>query len=121
MTYTPKEWKTGDIITATDLNNIEDGVESAISKIVIVSATTGTYDGGISLTLNKTVKEIADIIDTSFVVIKFKLGDIYEQCYVSNVENSSPAHIVTAFMNLESFNFEASSENDYPVALIPTE
>lgn len=29
MSYTPTEWKTGDVITAEKLNNMEDGIENA--------------------------------------------------------------------------------------------
>lgn len=32
MTYVKKTWQTGEIITAADLNNIEDGVEYAVDK-----------------------------------------------------------------------------------------
>lgn len=32
MAYTPTDWKTGNIITADKLNNMEDGIENALEK-----------------------------------------------------------------------------------------
>ena len=32
--YTPTEWKTGDVVTSTKLNNIENGISNAETFIV---------------------------------------------------------------------------------------
>lgn len=36
MSYTPTEWKTGDVITADKLNNIEDGIAGAGAEVTFV-------------------------------------------------------------------------------------
>lgn len=51
MAYTPTEWQTGDIITATKLNNMEQGIANAgILKVSVTDANV--------LTLDKTWQEI---------------------------------------------------------------
>ena len=35
MSYTPTEWKTGDIVTAEKLNKMEDGIENAGGTLII--------------------------------------------------------------------------------------
>lgn len=37
MSYTPKTWNTGDTVTATDLNNIENGIANGSSWDAIIS------------------------------------------------------------------------------------
>lgn len=36
MTYTPTTWKSGDVVTSSKLNNMENGITDANSMIVIV-------------------------------------------------------------------------------------
>lgn len=44
MSYTPTEWKNGDIITAEKMNNIEGGITNAMTgKMAIVSASASNY------------------------------------------------------------------------------
>lgn len=58
MAYTPTEWQTGDIITATKLNNMEQGIANA--GVLQVRDNNGTLD--------KTWKEITD--STFSVLVK---------------------------------------------------
>ena len=43
MAYTKKTWKKGDIIKATDLNNIEDGIEESSFHLTIQVPAGSTY------------------------------------------------------------------------------
>lgn len=61
MTYTPKEWETGDIIGATDLNNIENGITSLEAMKL-----EGIVDGE-TVSLNYTWQEINDAMGTKLV------------------------------------------------------
>lgn len=58
MTYTPTEWKNGDIITAVGLNNMEQGISDANtgSTSVIINDVEGTLD--------KTYAEIYDLLNS---------------------------------------------------------
>lgn len=55
MSYTPNTWKSGDVVTSAKLNNIENGIASAVLKVnAIMDEQTGT------MTLDKTWQEIND-------------------------------------------------------------
>ena len=54
MAYTPTTWVTGDTVTATKLNKLEQGVANAGSAAIITEANNGTLD--------KTFAEIYDLI-----------------------------------------------------------
>ena len=53
MSYTPTEWKTGDVVTSAKLNKLEQGVADAGGVLVV----TATVDGD-TTTLDKTYAEI---------------------------------------------------------------
>lgn len=68
MSYTPTEWKTGDVITAEKLNNIESGIVNAgggsgdafiVNAEVELSVTTGET---ISAEVDKTALQIVEAI-----------------------------------------------------------
>ena len=56
MSYTPTEWKTGDIVTAQKLNKIETGIGGNHIEIINVVNDNGT------MTKDKTFNEIFEII-----------------------------------------------------------
>lgn len=57
MAYTPTTWTTGDTITASAMNKIENGIAGAGSALIV---TTSIVNG--ETTLDKTVQEIYDAI-----------------------------------------------------------
>lgn len=59
MAYQKNDWKTGDVITAEKLNNIEDGVKNAFSPYVVNFT---FHDDGdhVFVTCDKTYQEIED-------------------------------------------------------------
>lgn len=74
MSYTPTTWTTGDTITATALNKIENGIANAGSALICNS----TYDDGIGgFVLDQTVQTIYDaLLAGTPVYIKFQYGAI---------------------------------------------
>lgn len=61
MSYTPNTWKSGDVVTSAKLNNIENGIASAVLKANIsIDEQTGIA------TLDKTWQEI---LDANYAVI----------------------------------------------------
>lgn len=44
MSYTKQTWATGDIITASKLNHIEDGIENSDYDLIIATKGVGYYD-----------------------------------------------------------------------------
>lgn len=83
MSYSPQSWNTGDIITASKLNNMEDGIKGAssaeiefgnsISDLFTATATAATSAGeatlGVQLTteMAETLAEVTDSIRTYFI------------------------------------------------------
>ena len=79
MSYTPKTWHTGDTVTATDLNNIENGIANAGSALVC------TYtDTGQGYALDKTVQEIYDALESGTPVFIAYTYGTFPTDYVSH-------------------------------------
>lgn len=57
MSYTPTEWKTGDVITAEKLNNMESGIGDNASLNIIF------YKENDKWKSNKTIEEINEFIE----------------------------------------------------------
>ncbi len=68
MAYTPTEWKSGDVITAEKLNNIEEGISENNSDLfMLVNAE--TVDNNTLTAIDKTFDEIANFIINGGVVM----------------------------------------------------
>lgn len=76
MGYTPTAWNTGDTITASAMNKIENGIANAGSA-VIVTDTNGTLD--------KTFAEIYDLIHSG------------TPCYIKRVDDEAPSDLDSTY------------------------
>lgn len=93
MAYTPKAWECGDVITADDLNHIEQGLANAGGGsdplVVNVEWTTDEHDNDVG-TLDKTWQEIYDaypnacLMDEGSKLIIFGIGSMSEQYRVDS-------------------------------------
>lgn len=106
MSYTKREWATGNVVGAVDLNRMEQGIEDA-EEILVVNSTYNENDD--LFTLNKTWQEIYDAFPNVIIITpdSYKLliteigGDLeYE------IKTMSMDHIYTA-----------NSANDYPTTV----
>lgn len=72
MSYTPTTWNTGDTITASALNKIENGIENAGGVLICNSS----YDDDVGThVLDKTAQEIYDaLLAGTPAYIKFQYG-----------------------------------------------
>lgn len=81
MSYTPTNWVTGDTITATKLNNMEQGIANAgggVSGLI-----TDTNDA-----LDKTYNEINDMISAGVLpYIKYNSGYVLRLIYMSDSDD----------------------------------
>ena len=106
MSYTPTEWKTGDIVSSQRLNKLEEGAKDAYEVMVI-----NDNDGA----LDKTWQEIYDamaqgklcVIRTDFGTPE---GGIFNGA-VNNVVLESGEYLVKVGSNMP---YSASSATGYP-------
>lgn len=74
MSYTKKTWVDGETIFATDLNNMEDGIEDASSDITNLQSDTSTLQTTVNglkstsvTTVSGTTPSITGVADTRYV------------------------------------------------------
>lgn len=79
MSYEPTNWKTGDVVTSTKLNKLEEGVANAGMVVPVF-----TIDEQQNITCNMTFAEISEAIASGRVAYaQFKYANIAEEfnCY----------------------------------------
>jgi len=81
--YTAREWSGGDIVTAANLNHLEQGVESAQGGgVLIIEETVTENSTTITYTLNKTWQEIHDAMISGTVCLVHQV-DANSERYLS--------------------------------------
>lgn len=82
MSYTKREWATGNVVGAVDLNRIENGIEEAGSSgggsLVVRPTTDGSYD--------KTWQEVCDAYEEGLPVYVQNYNERDFLCYLENTE-----------------------------------
>ena len=131
ISYTPTTWATGDVVTATKLNKLENGVANAISNDVFLITATDVIDPTTfikSITLNKTASEIISAINAKcYIVVEHQFsyinGNNYEERTINEYGFVIEASTVIDTDNDASFyveldsgskSFYAPTLNDYP-------
>lgn len=105
MSYTPTEWKTGDIVSSQRLNKLEEGVRDAY-EVMFINDTNNTLD--------KTWQEIHDAMAQGKVCVFKK--DLSESVgaivtlVVTSVSNSGGTYTVKVGQD----NYITSSATEYP-------
>jgi len=126
MSYTPTNWKSGDVITSAKLNKLENGVAASGGGCLVleISLETGA--------LNKTWKEIYDACQQMVVL----LPSMYEEAegrmifYLINAQKRTlisgtvcECHFCVPIIDDGSLTFTlvtfaTDSENGYPVVVV---
>ena len=66
MSYVKKTWQTGDTVTSSALNNMEDGIDTAANPFVVtLTPTTADYSG----TMDKTWEQVNSAFETGKQII----------------------------------------------------
>lgn len=116
MAYTPTQWSPGDSITSAKLNKIENGIADNNGGIFWV---TGTVSGNI-ITLNKTMREIIEAIESKIILIKTPNTEYDEGVYIYICTGwgyyDGSYFLYTVFKE----TFYASSLDDYPTNQEPS-
>lgn len=109
MSYTPTTWTTGDTITATAMNKIENGIASAGNALIV----TMNLDGE----LDTTYKDIWDALEDGIpVYLSFVYGD-YTTSYVSTCWNCP---ITVAYKYSNTYTVMASRPSIYNGTHLPS-
>ena len=119
MSYTPTEWKSGDVITSENLNKLEQGVAAAggggggVLKVNMTWAEDGT-----TCTLDKTYAEIYSAFQNGFVIAidgDETLKALYMVGEIGYVNDTYGLNILPMNNLQDPMAFVADSESAYPV------
>ena len=115
MAYEPTTWKSGDVVTSSKLNKLEQGVAGA-SLVVNVDMQNMRFD--------KTAKEIGDACKTGVVVLitpSMNEHNVVVAYFVSKIVMADGDHAgqiaINFYLPVEGTTITAYAltENDYPV------
>ena len=102
MSYTKREWATGNVVGAVDLNRMENGIEDAGSgQVLVVTDTEGTLD--------KTWQEIYDAFPNCYLV----KPDAGKTLIIEVLPTDYRVYIN------DILQYTSSSSNDYPEYEMP--
>jgi hypothetical protein len=101
MSYTPTNWKSGDVVTSAKLNKLEQGVANAGGGALVVTATNGTLD--------KTYQEVHDAMASSGAVLANQVGN-YTLFAFAGSNGLGQYHVDTAMGD----EFYTDSADGYP-------
>ncbi len=118
MSYTPTNWKTGDVVTSAKLNKLEQGVAdagggSSGGGVLVVNI---TFDGNTE-TMDKTWQEIHDAADEGLpITFKFANSDGIFYLALSSIEEDSGYYGVYTynFGSSTTFEYGTNSASGYP-------
>ena len=111
MSYTPTTWTTGDTITATKLNKIENGIASAGSGTPLVVTVT---ESGADLICDATFNDVKDAMDANqMVYFDFTGTSDWDNAYSLALGYSNSIYGVVTIVNQGIFTFSASSADGY--------
>lgn len=116
MSYSPTTWSTGDTITASAMNKIENGIANAGSTLICNLV----YNNDLSAyTLDKTVGEIYNaLIGGTLVYVKYQYGTL-SGSYVSNMYLAPVTYIygynyaqaIRIMVSRPSYEFQKNSKD----------
>ena len=104
MSYTKREWATGNVVGAVDLNRMEQGIEDSRGVLVVNSV----YDSNTeTYTLDKTWQEIYDAFP--FVIEYYNVHETNGKMNIFSVRIEDNVYVVGGFED-----YRTSSANGYP-------
>ncbi len=110
MSYTKREWATGNVVGAVDLNRMEQGIEDSRGILVVNSVYNSEND---SYTLDKTWQEIYDAFP--FVIEHYNKDGVEGKASFGRIFNEKDVYTVEG-----SKIYRASSASGYPNTYLET-
>ena len=112
MSYTPTTWTTGDTITASAMNKIENGIANAGGggSPLVVTVT----ESGADLNCDKTFNQVKTAMDANQSVYFDLTGTLdWDNAYSLALGYSNGYYSVTTIVNNNIFTFFADSADGY--------
>ena len=107
MSYTPTEWKSGDVVTSAKLNTLEQGVAASTGNGILVA--NGTWEEGVC-TLDKTWAEIASA-DVAFIKVSNPEVTYRRLSMVTEIGSINQDYFL---FDISDNGYVCDSENGYP-------
>lgn len=118
MSYTPTDWKTGDVIIAEKLNHLEEGVATATSSSTTIFPIVINYDETTkTFTLSRTWQEIHDAIDSG-ELIRCTFTDRLQSCTSIQTEYFTNHYSVVVNVSNYFMRFVSETADGYPTSQI---
>lgn len=96
--YTPTNWNNGDVITEQKLNKLEQGLEDAGCKIVVINVTLTAVGTDYTCTPDKTFAEVMALINDGYIpVYLFSEGASHSVAlpHTVHTDSSDPSYGIT--------------------------
>lgn len=107
MSYTPTNWKSGDVVTSAKLNKLEQGVADAGGGSLVVNATIAEDDTGVC---DKTMREIWTAAQTGPILLhEAAPGGAVEVYSIATVKYFNGGYSVSGMQE-----YTAESLDEYP-------
>ena len=107
MSYSKNTWQSGDVVTSAKLNNIEGGIESASSAVIVVEYT----DEDDTITLGMTWQEIHGKVLVVPMTNEFgSVCGLVVSAMISD-EGDNPVYVIYL---VNGSGFQTDSANGYP-------
>lgn len=111
MGYEKQTWQTGDVITATKLNHMEDGIAS--TSVLIVLATLDAEEE--EVVLDKTWQEIKNAVDSGTIVMHYSPDEGEEYSVAISFINAIYEASGTYTVEFGGMEFSTDSADGYPM------
>lgn len=115
MAYESTVWKTGDVVTSSKLNKLENGVANSAGDGNLIVHETVTEDGDSTIyMLDKTWQELYDMMPTHSIMVLRDYED--GNSYARYSDRVSGMHYVSSQYSVESGStqYTCNNPNEYP-------
>ena len=118
MSYTPTEWQSGDIVTSTKLNKLENGLAAAASGGGVMVVNTALNEAETAYVMDKTAGEIMSAAQTGLVVVGWLADGTGLTWIIPEVydwgDGEIPRYTVKVTASGGQGSFDANTADDYP-------
>lgn len=104
MAFEPKEWQCGNVLSAEDMNRLEEGV-AAVTPLIVSAG----YDGA-GYQLSRTWKQINDAFPDVYIV--------FDNGIKAQVESVDPKTGNYYTVNAHDMAFNSPTETGYPTTVL---